>query len=697
MKRNIYNNLILIVLSFVGAFSLLTGCQKDEGTGSVMLEAFGPCPILRGTELTLIGTNMDKVESVVIPSGITITDINVISSDKISVMVPQNAEVGPIIINYPDGTITSKALLSYSEPYSISSIAPLTAIKAGDVVTINGDYLNNIVSVVFNSGAEVGEEDFISRSRTKIEVNVPLAAKTGKIIIKDADGNELYSDQQLTISQHAIASVSPVTPVKTGQTLTITGTNLGVVKSVTFTGGAKLDKTEFKSLASTKIEVTVPSSAKDGPVTLTSLSGLDVTSAQSITLVVPSSLGFAAGTVFKAGNIITITGDDLDLVTSLSFSTAVDASFTKTTTSLTTTIPATAVDGVITLTTAAGKNVVTPAITLVKPQIASITPLSIIAGEQITVAGTNLDLVEGVKINGTVCTIVSQSLTAILISVPLTATSGDLVISLPNGTSVTSASQVTVTPATKPTVLTMPAKARPGEEITLTGMNLNNVESVYFGTVKVTTYSTRTYSTLTFTIPKTAPLGAQHIKLVPYEGSEVLTTNTISLTGQEPIVDPTLVFADFEDVSWEWGLWGGVGSIVSEDGNRYYKGSATGALSGVWIWANNNIVLPGCPNTNDYVLKYDIKVTSDFVLGAYAVQMALAGNWGWCTSGFFPLASDGVTCSTGGGWMTMTVDFPTLGISSAPATGKFDTGMFINSSAFNWANVCLDNFRYQHK
>jgi len=697
MKRNIYNNLILIALSFVGVLSILTGCQKDEGTGSVMLEAFGPCPILRGTELTLIGTNLDKVESVVIPSGITITDINVISPDKISVMIPQNAEVGTIVINYPDGSITSKSLLSYSEPYSITSIAPLTAIKAGDVVTINGDYLNNIVSVVFNSGAEVVKEDFISRSRTKIEVNVPLAAKSGKIIIKDINGNELYSDQQLTISQHAIASVSPITPVKAGQTLTITGTNLGVVKSVTFSGGAKLEKTEFKSQASTKIEVVIPANAKDGPVTLTSLSGLDVVSTQSVTLVVPSSLGFAAGTVFKAGSNITITGADLDLVTSLSFPTAVDATFTKTTTTLTTTIPSTAVDGVITLTTAAGKSVVTPSVTLVMPQIASITPLSIIAGEQITIAGTNLDLVDGVKINGTVCGIVSQNLTAIVISVPLTATSGDLVISLPNGTSVTSASQVTVTPATKPTVLTMPAKARPGEEITLTGMNLNNVESVYFGAVKVTTYSTRTYSTLTFTIPKTAPLGTQHIRLVPYEGSEVLTTNTISLTGQEPIVDPTLVFADFEDVSWEWGLWGGVGSIVSEDGNRYYKGSATGALSGVWIWANNNIVLPGCPNISDYVFKFDIKITNDFVLGAYAVQMALAGNWGWCTSGFFPLASDGVTCSTGGGWMTMTLDFPTLGISSAPATGKFDTGMFINASAFSWANVCLDNFRYQHK
>jgi len=697
MKRNIYNNLILIALCFVGALSLLSGCQKDEGSGAVALEAFGPCPVLRGTELTLIGTNLDKVESVVIPSGIVITDITVLSPEKISVVVPQNAEAGTITINFADGSATSKSTLSFTEPYSISSIAPLTAIKAGDEVTITGDYLNNIVSVVFSSGAEVPQSEFISQSRTQIVVPTPLAAKSGKIIVKDAEGNELYSDQELTVTQHAIASISPVTPIKVGQTLTITGTNLTVVKSITFTGGSKIEKANFSSIASTMIQVVVPADAKDGAITAASQSGYEVSSTQAVTLVVPSTLLFAPGTVFKAGNTITISGADLDLVTALSFSTDVDTTFTKSLTTITTKIPVTAVDGPITLTTAAGKSVVTPGITLVRPQIATITPLSIIAGEDITIAGTNLDLAVGVKVNGTTCTIKSKSLTSIVATVPLSATTGNVVLSLQNGTSETSSLPLTVTPATKPTVLTMPAKARPGEEITLTGMNLNNVESVYFGTAKVTLYSTRSYSTLTFTIPLTAPLGSQYIRLVPYEGDEVLTTNTIALSGQEPIVDPALVFADFEDVSWEWGFWGGVGQIVTEDGNRYYRGTATGALSGTWLWANNNIVLPGCPNITDYVIKFDIKVVNDFTLGAYAIQMAIAGNWGWCTSGFLPLAADGVTCTTGGGWMTMTVDFPTIGISSAPATGKFDTGMFINASSLNWGDICLDNFRYQHK
>ncbi len=215
--------------------------------------------------------------------------------------------------------------------------------------------------------------------------------------------------------------------------------------------------------------------------------------------------------------------------------------------------------------------------------------------------------------------------------------------------------------------------------------------------LKDASYVTRSATSITLIVPEKATMGAQTVKMVNYEGKEFKSATTINITGQEPIVDPSLVWADFEDISWTWGLWGGIGQFLKENGNTYYKGTSTGALSGTWLWANNNLVLPACPNITDYVVKADMKITKDFVPGNYAIQMAINGVWGWCDSGFFPMASDGVTASTGGGWITVTWSFSTLGISTAPAGGKTDTGMYINSSSFDWSNVSLDNFRYQKK
>ena len=63
----------------------MSSCSNDDdnGSGAVVLEAFGPSPALRGSELTFIGKNLDKVTSVILPEGIEVTDIEVVSKEKI--------------------------------------------------------------------------------------------------------------------------------------------------------------------------------------------------------------------------------------------------------------------------------------------------------------------------------------------------------------------------------------------------------------------------------------------------------------------------------------------------------------------------------------------------------------------------------------------------------------------------------------
>ncbi|MDL2291920.1 hypothetical protein LJB80_02075, partial [Bacteroides sp. OttesenSCG-928-F21] len=71
-----------------------TACDNgdDENTnqykGGVNLNVFGPCPVARGGELRFIGSGMDQITSVDIPGSGEITDIKVVSSEEIRLMVP---------------------------------------------------------------------------------------------------------------------------------------------------------------------------------------------------------------------------------------------------------------------------------------------------------------------------------------------------------------------------------------------------------------------------------------------------------------------------------------------------------------------------------------------------------------------------------------------------------------------------------
>lgn len=706
MKKNIliYCTFALVLITMGYGFS---ACSKDDDGSSPYLEAFGPSPALRGGELRFLGKNLNKVTEVVLPDNISITEITRISNDEIKITVPQNAVTGFVVLKSSDGDITTKTKLTFSEPIVITKFhktgtEDVTSVIAGDRITFTGDYMNLIREVVFtdNTVVSLNRTEDGKYGRDTLSVIVPLGAQSGKIAL--SNGAEMpilvYTDKDLTVAAAKVTSISPAT-VKAGKELTIKGEHLQLIEKVKFASNLEvaIPAKETPYAEVTELKVTVPLDAQYGKVTLVSYSGLEV-EAGTITMTLPTVSKLSPSPV-KGGTTMTIQGTNLDLVTNITFPNVEDAVAlkTKSETEITVDVPLAAADGNLIFHTASTKTV-EKAYTTVKSAITGITPTNLTAGENITIKGTNLDLVRSVSFGGGAsATVTPTSATSFTVAVPTTATSGTITLHLINEVTVASTISLNVTPSTNPVISSMPEKARPGEEITLKGTNLNTVESVYFGSTKVTSYITRSATSITLIVPEKVTMGAQTVKMVNYEGKEFKSATTINITGQEPIVDPSLVWADFEDVSWTWGLWGGVGQFLKENGNTYYKGTSTGALSGTWLWANNNLVLPACPNITDYVVKADMKITKDFVPGNYAIQMAINGVWGWCDSGFFPMASDGVTASTGGGWITVTWSFSTLGISSAPAGGKTDTGMYINSSSFDWSNVSLDNFRYQKK
>ena len=272
----------LIIFTLIVSGGIYTGCDNDNDEkldSLIVLKAFGPSPALRGSELRFIGSNLDKVTAVVF-QGLTpettveVSEIEVVNEREIQVTIPQNAGPGKVTLKTPQGDIQTLTSLTFSEPISISSVTP-TTLRAGQILTVKGDYLNLIKKVIFVDNVEVEAKDFISQSRDQLQVRVPDEAQTGKIILSNGEEIpiEIYSNEVINIILPTFAGFSPVT-VKPGNNINITGTNLDLVAGVKF-GGDIIVKEVILNADSTQITVTVPFEAQDDTVKLITKSGLE--------------------------------------------------------------------------------------------------------------------------------------------------------------------------------------------------------------------------------------------------------------------------------------------------------------------------------------------------------------------------------------------------------------------------------------
>lgn len=531
--KKIFNYMIAAAALLGVALSCVEGplgYEVDEGT--VVLEAYGPNPVLRGNDLTFIGQNLDKVTSVVLPVDVEIpaSSFKEVTPNSFKVTVPIEAEAGAITIYYEGGKIVPVTTLSYAEPFYLNELIADETVVQGDSVTVKGDYLNNIALIGF-SGAKVTvpSEEFGTWNRYQITFAIPRGAASGKVYVADANGNQVFSETDINVLQPTVAAVSPA-DVRPGDVVTIAGTLLDQIDVVKFTGGS--DITEFKSVAADKLQVEVPWNVQDGVITLTSAAGESLTTTNAITVKVPASLKVEAESVYKSGLNVVITGTDIDLVTGVSFANGVaQEDFTNAEGKITTAIPATAVDGVITLSTASGKTVTTPEITLVKPTLTGLGATEIVAGNTFTVAGTDLDLVTEVTLAGDKVDFDLDSEEQLTVTTTATNKTGKVTIKTANGTTVESESELTVTYDSFIVVNTLTSSVSVGDEVTMTGSNFNMIESIYLGEIKVTGYSKRADDEMIFTVPTTVETGTYNLRFVLTTGDEEMCALPVEVKG----------------------------------------------------------------------------------------------------------------------------------------------------------------------
>ena len=414
------------------------------------------------------------------------------------------------------------------------SWGPSPALRGGDLKFI-GENLDKVTAVLLPDSLEGGGtgtvevNTFKTKTSALLVIAVPEEADAGVVVLKTPQG-DIFTKTMLGISEPiSIDTIYPAS-VRPGAMITIEGTFLNLIKSVIFSTN-KVD-TIFVSQTKTKIEVIVPADAQTGIVTLSNgaTEPILVESSGELNVILPAVSGMTPNPV-KAGDQLTIAGTDLDLAAEIVFggSKKVSTFTSQSATQIVVTLPADARDGKIKLIPASGVEVESAdELVMAVPTLTQVTPNPAKTGSNITVKGTNLDLVTSVVFGSAKTGEIQTGGTAaqIIVKVPVDATPDVVTFNTAaNKSVVTSAVLNLVKPAiTNITPLTLLTK----ESITITGSNLDIVDTVKFNGNRAVQASGATATQLIVTVPAGSKSGT--ITLIATNGDQVISTQSLILT-----------------------------------------------------------------------------------------------------------------------------------------------------------------------
>src|SRR5688572_1033975 len=344
---------LLALLCCVLSIGIVTSCDKDDdevNSDKIELFSFGPTGAKHGDTVRFIGANLNKVTAIQFAgTNVTVnqTDFKKQTSDNILLLVPQAAEKGYVTLKTPEGDIVSKSQFNIGVLTTVTSITAQA--RPGQNVTITGTYLNWVEKVTFNRDKVVTA--FVSKTQTQLVVKIPDDAETGPLVLRfgGTDSANVQTADTLKVTLPVSSSFSP-NPVKHAADLTITGTDLDLVKKVIFTSVTN-PVTSFVSQTATQLVVKVPASTTKGKVKLEAASGVQTTSTIDLDVALPAITSMSPNPVDTLADL-TITGTNLDLVSGASFVGVINAvtSFvSQTATQLVVKVPAGSITGKLTL------------------------------------------------------------------------------------------------------------------------------------------------------------------------------------------------------------------------------------------------------------------------------------------------------------------------------------------------------------
>lgn len=347
----------------------------------------------------------------------------------------------------------------YKGGISLNVFGPSPVLRGGELRFL-GCGLDQVASVLIPGCDAITDIQLISAE--EIRVIVPQTALPGYVTLMLRNGESIVTKTQLTYSEPvSIESFSPES-VRPGDVLTIKGEYLNLMHQVIFAENvivsdeviAEEETTEatskFLKHTRNEIQVRVPEEAQSGKIILSD--GAEIPnrlySEVELQVVLPSVAEVADYNNIKPGAIMTVTGENFDLVKEVRMENGETMLFTYSAEqkALTFTIPRGAVNGPIYVVPASGVLVQVAEIKMATPEDVKAQETEITAGKELTLTGKNMDMIAAVLFPGVEKAVEPTSLseTEVKVVVPGEAQSGMIQLVLTSGETI-SGLELTVT------------------------------------------------------------------------------------------------------------------------------------------------------------------------------------------------------------------------------------------------------------
>ena len=376
----------------------------------------------------------------------------------------------------------------YGSEFAFAAFSPNPIYRGGEL-TILGSYLENTAQVVIPGIDPLTHITVVeSGEKSRITVTLPnTTEEVGKIQIVSKDGKVLTSLAELTYTEPIVFSDFSPKSAMPGDVITVTGDYMNLIQEVIFADGVIVTGEAITSQSRKSLTVVVPAQAVTGKIILGDADEVadpdnvanKTYSEAELTIGDPTVSSLSIGTV-KPGETLTISGAYLAMIEKVTFAgdvTVTDLTVSPDGKTLTLTLPATAQSGDVVAVSYAGKEFKAGSIEPVLPASLAAVPAPVKAGGELTISGTDLDIVTAVNLPGAAAVSFGLVDGQIVLTVPAKAQEGDITLDMANG------DQVSVPYTLVHPVVTgiAPVALTAGESFEITGTDLDLITGVTLG------------------------------------------------------------------------------------------------------------------------------------------------------------------------------------------------------------------------
>lgn len=267
--------------------------------------------IKAGEVLSIKGSSLDQIASVKF-EGATVdaADFKSQSATEITIAVPAKATDGTFYVVTKSGVEVPVGNIITVVPTEL--VATPNPVKNGAELTISGKDMDLITGIAFPNAKE---SKLNKVETTKVTSTVPEDAQEGDITLSLENGKTVTV--AYTLVKPTVTACTPAT-ITAGERTIIKGTDLDLVKSVTFPGDVEQTVTDFKGTANA-IAVTVPTACAGSGFKLNLKNGTTVNIDGQLSIKAATDPAIASVTPSEAiaGSKITITGKNFQNIQNL--------------------------------------------------------------------------------------------------------------------------------------------------------------------------------------------------------------------------------------------------------------------------------------------------------------------------------------------------------------------------------------------